>query len=118
MIKLIKYGNKEVRDLICKKILNDVNGVSANRFGCMVLDRIVVHPESKNFRLLLLQQVYSKLYKELPEINEKGKAMSFEDIIKKSPEQKQFILGNMNNYLSNMLTKSPSLVFVQIVLAT
>jgi len=116
LLDLLRYGNKQQKKLMCTEVLKDINALASNRYACIVLDRILIDPQCEDSKLLALQQLYSKLYITLPELDSDGKPLTVEQIFDKDPEQKVFILENMGKFLENWLSKSPSLVVVQMIL--
>lgn len=87
LLKLLAYGNVETKVLVCEEMLKHVKHVLVNRFGILILDRILITPECKRFRLLLLQKIYSNLYHKFPAKNN-GIPLTLKQIFKKTPEQK------------------------------
>jgi len=116
ILAILRYGNQEVRKLVCEEVLKGTVKLMNNRYGGMILDRILVDPDLKHWRLLISQHLYSKLYMQLPQFDENGTPLSLSQLIEKHPNQKNFMIENMQKILENSLSKFPSLVVVQIIL--
>lgn len=116
ILKLVMYGNKKVIKQICEEILKQVMTLAGNRFGCLVLDRVLVNPECTNYRKFILQQIYSKTYAAIPLEDKSNNALELPQILEENPEQRVFIMQNMAKFLENQLSKTPSLVLVQVIL--
>jgi len=113
---MLKYADKAQKQQIGEELIKDVATLCSNRYACMVLDRILIDPDCKKIKLLALQQIYSKMYITLPELDSEGTPLTLEQIFEKNPNSKVGTMENMAKFLENWLSKSPSLVVVQMVL--
>jgi len=116
VLQLLNYGDEETCNVACEKIIKAVSKLMNNRFGNMVLDRILSTPILIKWRLLILQQIYSKAFTSMPELTENGDPCKLEEIFERQPAQKVYVLENMRLFIENTITKAPSLIILQVVL--